>query len=266
MAGTKKDKTDNLGKIKSPEEKIEQLKLEIEDLKKEVERSKMFSFAVLSNLSHEIRTPLNGIMGFTEIVGDSGISDKERKYYSDIITESSSLLLSIITDVLDISKINSKNYRVYPVEFDLNDLMFQIYINFKPLAEKKELQLFLENVISTPFKIESDSAIIEKILKKLIDNALKFTKQGYVKFYYREEKDKLTFFVEDTGIGIREEIQESIFKKFITQPVSQSRHLGGSGIDLSLCCGLVKVLGGEIKLQSKSGVGSVFSFTVPNEK
>ncbi|MBP7506815.1 MAG: HAMP domain-containing histidine kinase [Prolixibacteraceae bacterium] len=260
------ESTEGKGKVKPCEEKIDQLKLEIENLKKEVAKAKMFSLAVLSNLSHEIRTPLNGIMGFTEIIADPSISNQERNYYSDIITESSNMLLSIITDVLDISKIDSGTYRVYPIQFDLNDLMFQIYINFKPHAEKKELQLFLENVISTPFRIESDPAIIEKILKKLIDNALKFTKQGYVKFYYREEKNKIVFYVEDTGIGIREEIRESIFKKFTTQPVSQSRHLGGTGIDLSLCFGLVKLLGGDIKLSSKCGIGSVFSFSISNIK
>lgn len=182
--------------------KIDSLNTEIEKLKKGLEESKQFNTTVFINLNHEIRTPLNGILGFSEVITDPSISESERSNYSDIIAESSNLLMSIISDVIDISKINSGIYRIYPVRFDLNDLMFQIYQKFKPEAEKKNLQLFLENVISSTKTISSDPAVIEKVLNKLIDNALKFTKQGWVKFYYKEEKEHIEFFVEDTGIGI----------------------------------------------------------------
>jgi signal transduction histidine kinase len=221
------------------------------------------SSTVLLNLNHEIRTPLNGILGFSEIILDPAISESERKYYSEIITESSNLLMSIISDTIDIAKINTGTFRVYPSNFDLNDLMFQIFQNFKPVAEKKNIQLFLENVISTSKVILSDSAVLEKVLKKLIDNALKFTKQGWVKFYYREEKEFIEFFVEDTGIGIQNEQREMIFERFTKQPVSQSRNLGGTGIDLSLCHGLVTLLGGKIILLPPKPEGSVFKFSIP---
>jgi signal transduction histidine kinase len=245
------------------EKKIRSLNLEIEKLKKGLEESKQFSSTVLLNLNHEIRTPLNGILGFSEIILDPAISESERKYYSEIITESSNLLMSIISDTIDIAKINTGTFRVYPSNFDLNDLMFQIFQNFKPVAEKKNIQLFLENVISTSKVILSDSAVLEKVLKKLIDNALKFTKQGWVKFYYREEKEFIEFFVEDTGIGIQNEQREMIFERFTKQPVSQSRNLGGTGIDLSLCHGLVTLLGGKIILLPPKPEGSVFKFSIP---
>jgi signal transduction histidine kinase len=245
------------------EKKIKSLNLEIEKLKKGLADSKQFSSTVLLNLNHEIRTPLNGILGFSEIINDPSISESERKYYSEIIVESSNLLMSIIFDTLDISKIYSGNYHIYPVSFDLNDLMFQIYQNFKPVAEKKNLQLFLENVISKTKVFVSDPVVIEKVLKKLIDNALKFTKQGWVKFYYREEKDNVEFFVEDTGIGIQDKHREMIFERFTKQPVSQSRNLGGTGLDLSLCHGLVGLLGGKISLLPPKKEGSVFKFSVP---
>lgn len=246
----------------SLERKNEQLKNEVEQLKKELERSNQFKVAVLSNLSHEIRTPLNCILGFTEIISDSSLSIDDRKVYADVLAESGSALMSVINDVLDISKIDQDQYHVYPVKFDLNDLMFQVYSDLKPVSEKKDLQLFLENVISTPFYIDSDPAVLKKILDKLIDNALKFTKNGWVKFYYKESGTKIKFSIEDTGIGIPEEMQESLFERFTTQPVSQSRHLGGTGIDLSLCSGLVRLLGGTINLKSKAGSGSVFNFTI----
>ncbi|HNW50293.1 MAG TPA: ATP-binding protein [Prolixibacteraceae bacterium] len=242
--------------------KIDSLNTEIEKLKKGLEESKQFNTTVFINLNHEIRTPLNGILGFSEVITDPSISESERSNYSDIIAESSNLLMSIISDVIDISKINSGIYRIYPVRFDLNDLMFQIYQKFKPEAEKKNLQLFLENVISSTKTISSDPAVIEKVLNKLIDNALKFTKQGWVKFYYKEEKEHIEFFVEDTGIGIPEDQRSTIFERFTKQPVSQSRKLGGTGIDLSLCHGLVGLLGGKISLLPAKKEGSIFRFTV----
>jgi len=248
-----------------PLKKIESLTAEIERLNEKVKSLERFNGAVYSNLSHEIRTPLNGILGFTEIINDPSLPAEERKLYSGLIVESSALLLSIITDVADISKICIGTYRVYPVKFDLNDLMFQIYLNYKPVAEKKSLQLFLENVISTTFILESDPEVLVRILKKLIDNALKFTRQGWVKFHYKVDDEFITFIVEDTGIGIQDDQRKTIFSRFTNQPVSQSRHLGGTGIDLSLCHGLVSLLGGEITLLPPTGEGSVFQFTVPRQ-
>ena len=248
------------------EKKIKSLNLEIEKLKKGLDDSKKFSSTVLLNLNHEIRTPLNGILGFSEIINDPSISASERKYYTDIIIESSNLLMAIISDVMDISKINSGAFRAYPVSFDLNDLMFQIFQNFKPVADKKTLQLFLENVISKTKVVMSDPVIIERVLKKLIDNALKFTKQGWVKFYYREEKETIDFFVEDTGIGIQKEQRETIFERFTKQPVSQSRNLGGTGLDLTLCHGLIGLLGGKISLLPPKQEGSIFKFSIPINK
>jgi len=248
------------------EKKIKSLNLQIEKLKEAFEESKEFSTTVFLNLSHEIRTPLNGILGFSEIINDPSISASERKYYSEIIVESCNLLMNTIFDALDIAKINSGSFKLYPVSFDLNDLMFQVYQNFKPAAEKKNIQLFLENVISTTKVVVSDPTIIERVLNKLIDNAIKFTKQGWVKFYYREEKEYVVFFVEDTGVGIQKEQRELIFERFTKQPVSQSRNLGGTGIDLSLCHGLVKLLGGKISLLPPKQEGSVFKFSILNKQ
>jgi len=247
------------------EKKLNSLNLEIERLKKGLDDCKQFNTTVFLNLNHEIRTPLNGILGFSEIINDPSISESERKYYTEIIVESSNLLMSIIFDTMDIAKINSGTFRVYPASFDLNDLMFQLYQNYKPIAEKKNLQLFLENVVSTTKIIDSDSAVIERILKKLIDNALKFTKQGWVKFYYKEEKDFIDFFVEDTGIGIPDDRRSLIFEKFTKQPVSQSRNLGGTGLDLTLCHGLVELLGGKISILPPKTEGSVFKFSILKE-
>lgn len=246
-------------------DKIQALNLEIERLNDKIKSLEQFNGTVYSNLTHEIRTPLNGILGFSEIINDPSLSVEERTTYTGLIVESSTILLSIISDVADIAKISAGTFKVYPVKFDLNDLMFQIYQIYKPAAEKKELQLFLENVISSTFVLESDPDVIQRILKKLIDNALKFTRQGWVKFYYKVDPEYITFFVQDTGIGIQDDQRKTIFDRFTKQQVSQSRHLGGTGIDLSLCHGLVNLLGGEISLLPPTGEGSTFQFTIPRK-
>ncbi|HPR31254.1 MAG TPA: HAMP domain-containing sensor histidine kinase [Prolixibacteraceae bacterium] len=248
--------TDDTAKI------IRQLKDRIVALEYELENCKKLQLTVFSNLIHEIRTPLNGILGFSEIISEASVSEEERKHYGDVIVESSNLLLNIISDVIDITKLETGQYKVYHEYFDLNDLMAHLYQHYKPIAEKKGLQFFLENVARQPLAVWSDREAIEKVLRKLIDNAIKFTKEGWVKLFYREEKDLLQIFVEDTGLGIPLEIQDALFTRFTRQQVSQSRNLGGTGIDLSLCYGMMKALGGHIFLNSSKGNGSTFRITL----
>ncbi|MBN1926084.1 MAG: HAMP domain-containing histidine kinase [Prolixibacteraceae bacterium] len=246
---------------------IKKLQEKIELLQEEIRKCNNAHNTIITNLMHEIRTPLNGVVGFSEVIDDPGLSNDERKQYSDLIIESSYALLNIINDVIDITKLQAGKYRTYRGYFDFNELMAVLYNHYKPLAEKKKLQLFLENVMGKSLAVWSDREALERVLRKLIDNAIKFTKEGWIKIYYSEdENNTLNIYVEDTGLGIPVEIQEILFTRFTSQMVSQSRNLGGSGIDLSLCYGIVKVLDGEISVSSAKGSGSSFKITLRDYK
>lgn len=247
--------------IMSLQNELGKCKARIEQLNQQLNEFNHRRMTIFSNFSHEIRTPLNGIMGFAENLNTEELSKDDLVYYSGVIDESSKLLLAIINDVSDIARMEANLYKVYPVAFDINDLFFNIFMEFRPKAEEKNLQLFLENLISEEFIIQSDPDVIKRILSKLIENAIKFTKEGWVKLAYEVEKDKIVFSVEDSGIGIHETLKENLFHRFITEEVSKSRKIGGTGLDLSLCNGLVKLLGGEMWYKSEVGKGSKFYFS-----
>jgi len=238
---------------------------EIKTLKDQLYRERTPLMTIFSNLSHEVRTPLNGIIGFSELLATNDFGGDELKLYSGVISESSTMLMSLLSDVFDIVKIESGRFRVYSTPFDLNDLLFSLHQEYNPKAEAKNLHLYLENFISEQFIISSDSEVIIRILKKLLDNAIKFTKEGWVTLKYESQGDEIIFTIEDSGIGINQELRENLFDRFISEEVSKSRHIGGTGLDLSLCNGLVQLLGGKIWLTSKQDQGSIFQFSFRND-
>lgn len=237
----------------------------IEGLEEQVEKTQNTRMTIFTNLNHEIRNPLNGIMGFSELLSTTEVSFEEQKQYSAAIAESSKALLSIINDVFVIARVEANRVNVYPVDFDLNDLIYDLYDEYRLKAETKKLHFFLDNLISEPFVIKSDPDVLKRILKKLLDNAIKFTKVGSVKLGYKVEDTNIHFEVEDTGIGIPENLRDNLFERFITEEVSKSRNIGGTGLDLSLCNGLVRLLNGQIWYESKEAEGSVFHFTIHNK-
>ncbi len=220
---------------------------------------------IFSNLSHEVRTPLNGIIGFSELLAISDEIPEEFKLYTGVIAESSNILMALLNDVFDMIKIESGKFHVYPTPFDLSDMLFRLYQEYSHIAENKKIHLYLENFISEEKIIYSDQSVLIRIIKKLLDNALKFTKEGWVSLMYEEADDQIIFSVEDTGIGISHELRNNLFARFISEDVSKSRHIGGTGLDLSLCNGLVKLLGGEMWLKDKEENGTIFQFSIRNE-
>lgn len=174
--------------------------------------------------------------------------------------------MDILNDAFDIVKIEAGSYKIYPEAFDLNELLFDIYIKYKPEAEKKNLQFFLENLISEEYFIESSRDSIQKVLSKLIENAIKYTKQGWVKIKYTEIDKQIWFYVEDSGIGVNKAVQPKLFHSFVSEQVSKSRHVSGTGLDLTLCSGLVNLLGGTILYVPVEDQGSVFKFSIINYK
>lgn len=250
--------------MKTSNVELDRYKIEIEALRKEVERHKSQITTIFANLSHELRTPLNGIIGFSELLNTSVVSPDDLKLFTGVIAESSNILMSILNDAHDIARIEAGKFHVDKEAFNLNDLIYELYVKYKPQAENKNLQLFLENLISEEFIIESSYAMLERILSKLIENAIKYTKQGWIKISYATEESMIEFSIEDTGIGVNESVRSNLFHSFVSEEVSKSRNVSGTGLDLTLCNGLVRLLGGTITHNPGQHQGSVFSFTINN--
>ncbi|MEI6886417.1 MAG: response regulator [Bacteroidota bacterium] len=228
------------------------------------EASDRLKTAFIHNISHEVRTPLNGILGFSDLITQSNLSQQEKTQYSALIKTSSSRLLRTITSYMDISMIVSGTMQVHKKRFDLTQLMLSLFDQFRPRCKAKVVELNLQLPdANKPFYINSDSELISKTLSHLLDNAAKYTQKGEITFGFLEIDGSLEFFVTDTGIGIREEVQARIFEYFTQEESAFTRNFEGSGLGLSISRGLVELLGGTIRLTSEKGRGSDFRFTLP---
>ncbi|MDO9037021.1 MAG: PAS domain S-box protein [Lutibacter sp.] len=246
--------------ITDHKQKEKELLLAIE----KAEESDKLKSAFINNISHEIRTPLNGILGFGQFWADSELSKKERKKYFSAIKQSSNRLMQTVTDYMDIAKIVSGTLAVNKKEFQLMPLIEEIMENTKMLCSKKPIDLEVEVPSnSNLLTLDSDMALIEKIIKNLIDNAVKFTDKGKIILGYRILEGYLEFFVQDTGRGIEQDKLQLIFKAFSQGDTSTSRGYEGSGLGLAIAKGFVDLLNGDIWANSKEGEGSVVYFTIP---
>jgi PAS domain S-box-containing protein len=236
---------------------------ELMSAKIRAEASDRLKTAFINNISHEVRTPLNGILGFSDLISQSDLSDQERNQYSALIKMSSTRLLRTMTNYMDISMIVSGNMHIENKPFDLQHLMNALLDQFKPICLVKGLELSLKtSEQKLPIILNSDDDILSKIISQLLDNAVKFTRKGEITFGYTKDADGLEFFVKDSGIGISKENQPRIFDHFIQEETSFSRTYDGSGLGLSIARGLVELLGGQIRLKSEKGAGSEFCFTL----
>lgn len=240
--------------------------LEAEKLK--AQESDRLKSAFLANMSHEIRTPLNAIMGFIDLLQTEAFSDDERKDINNIIQQNSNDLLQLINDIIDISIIEADQLVIKKKEFYINEFLEELastYNSNKELAESS-VQLIVDvpkNSSST--LIYTDPGRLRQIVINLVNNALKFTSQGHVKFGYRvdETNNRVRFFVEDTGIGISPENQAQLFKRFNKIEPSLEKIHRGTGLGLSISKHLCELLGGEIGVESELNKGSTFYFTLP---
>ncbi|MCD4833622.1 MAG: response regulator [Bacteroidales bacterium] len=252
----------------------EQNNLILKIAKEKAEESSKLKSAFLANLSHEIRTPMNGINGFSKLLCAPNLNEENKKLYTKLIQQSSEQLLSIINDILDISKIETGQIEIRKNAISINELLSSLYKSFLVDARIKNVDLSYTKTLSDDqCIILLDENKIMRILSNLINNALKFTKEGYVEFGYLLKNNFLEFFVKDTGIGISPEDQDKIFERFRQLEFSLSRNYGGTGLGLSISKELVNLLGGEIwvnselnKLPDEKAVGSVFYFTIPYEQ
>ncbi|MCX7987269.1 MAG: PAS domain S-box protein [Bacteroidales bacterium] len=244
----------------------ENLRLALE----KAEESNRLKSAFLTNMSHEIRTPMNGILGFSALLERDDLSAEKRKMYIEVIKSSSRQLLNIVNDILDISKIASGQLKLIEEPFNLHLLMQSLYntyseeLIYKGLNDKIELILSVRSD-TTPM-ILADKSRLQQILEHLLNNAVKFTSEGEIEFGYHEKAEELEFYVKDTGIGIEPEKHQLIFEAFRQIDMSDSRRYGGLGVGLSICHGLITLMGGKIWLESEPGKGTTFFFTIPLQK
>jgi PAS domain S-box-containing protein len=245
-------------------ERIEQINLELGKAKQKAEESDNLKTAFLANLSHEIRTPMNGILGFAGLLKNEDITQDKRERFVRLIEQSSKRMLKLISDLVDISKIESNQVDIRPKRSNLNSLMDKTYNFFKPLSEIKRIELTYSKGLSNgESEIIIDNLKLEQILSNLINNALKFTKEGSIYFNYTLHDGWLTFKVKDTGIGIPAGMEQLIFERFRQ---AENNHLvgnEGSGLGLSISKAFIELMGGSIWVESEKGKGSVFVFTLP---
>lgn len=222
------------------------------------EADKMKS-AFLASMSHEIRTPLNSIVGFSDIVADTDDND-ERKQYLNIIHQNTQLLLNLIDDILDFSKIEAGTFKYQLCKTNIKDICDELYMS-NIIKMKPEVQLSYNKDLPAIF-IQTDPQRIMQVIGNFINNAIKFTQQGYIKLEYKQFDNNLWIGVSDTGIGIADKDQERIFRRF----VKVNDFAQGTGLGLAICKTIIETLGGCIGVKSKEGEGSTFWFTLPINK
>lgn len=240
-----------------------QAEVELVKAKEKAEESDRLKTAFLHNISHEIRTPMNAIVGFSEYLNNPNLEADRREYYTDIIIRSSNQLLSIITDIVNIATIEAGQEKVHETEVDLNSMLRLLYDQYLLKAQKQNIFLSYKlGLDDSAAKIVTDETKLTEILSNLLGNAIKFTKDGYVDFGYKQHGALLEFYVKDTGIGIPKEMHNEIFDRFRQVETSSDRRFGGSGLGLSISKAYATMLGGDIWLNSEPGRGSEFSFTI----
>ncbi|RLD52281.1 MAG: hypothetical protein DRJ05_17565, partial [Bacteroidetes bacterium] len=245
-----------------------QVEEELIKAKERAEESDRLKTAFLHNISHEIRSPMNGILGFTNLLLEPGLTSEEQHKYIEIIKNSGDRMLNTIDDLIDISIIDSGQSKLAVSEFNVNEQIECLYKFFKPEAEKKGIQLSIYKCLNTQDAIiKTDQEKVYAILLNLIKNGIKFTNEGSIEFGYNKKADstsaELEFFVKDTGIGIHKEYQQTIFNRFVQTDLGLSKNYEGSGLGLSISKAYIEMLGGKIWVESKEGEGSVFYFTIP---
>ncbi|MFM6928477.1 MAG: response regulator [Bdellovibrio sp.] len=258
---------DELGKLASSLNKMSQdLELSVEK-RLHAEQSSKTKSQFLANMSHEIRTPLNAILGFTELLKDDDLPPEERKKYLNIIERTGENLSALINDILDLSKVEAGHIDLSKSEFSLPILLSETRDVIQSIANKKNLAVVFEVSEDLPQTIYSDPLRLRQILMNLLNNAVKFTEQGFVKMTCHCKDDQLIFTIQDSGIGIKPEEKDVLFKPFSQIDSSLSRKHEGTGLGLVLSRRLAELLGGSVLLQtSTSNKGSTFVATVSLEE
>ena len=249
-----------------------QAELELIKAKEKAEESDRLKSAFLANMSHEIRTPMNGILGFADLLRTPGLNGKSQQEYLSIIEKSGNRMLSILNDIIDLSKIESGQTDIHISETNVNSLIESVCAFFKPQAEEKGISLSCSNHLHLKNTLMStDKDKLYAILSNLVNNAIKYSKDGVITFGYSftdlsdefGNPTEIKFYVKDMGIGIPKNRQQAIFERFIQADITDNKALQGAGLGLSISKAYVEMLNGKIWVESEHGKGSVFYFTLP---
>ncbi|SFK91905.1 PAS domain-containing hybrid sensor histidine kinase/response regulator [Shimia haliotis] len=244
---------------------IKSREAELEDARVAAEKGERSQSSFLATMSHEIRTPMNGIIGMTELLSKSDLSDTDRLYV-DTIQSSSEALLTIINDILDFSKLNDGHLTIKPTTFALYPSLHEVMNLMRPLARAKGLELVLNCQADLPKTVLGDGGRLRQVLINVIGNAIKFTDSGSVTLAVSGRQDNgelhLNLEVSDTGIGIPEDQLDQVFERFAQADTASTRRFGGTGLGLSISRRLVQLMRGDIQVHSVVERGSCFSISV----
>jgi signal transduction histidine kinase len=248
------------------EERVIERTKELEKAKIKAEESERLKTAFIANMSHEIRTPLNAITGFSGLLLRDDITVEKRKEYNDHVIKNNKILVNMIEDLIDTSKIESGSLQLHPsrihIEYFLNQLNEPIIENMarknKPFIEI--VQDKHENKTET---IVADPVRLQQVLWHILDNAVKFTYSGSIHFGAQENHQNMIFYVDDTGIGIPEEYKDIVFDKFRQLDESARRKYGGTGLGLYYARKIAEIMGGSLWFTSKKDGGTIFYFSLP---
>jgi signal transduction histidine kinase len=244
--------------------RMEQQNIELIKAKEEAEMANQSKNSFITNLGHEFRTPLTTIMGTSELLQMTQLSEKQLKSVKNIYS-SAEILLALINDLLDLSKIDAGTFKIELQDVDLPVLIQDLIDMFMGRAFEKKIRFYVYFDPSLPHQIKTDRLRLQQVLMNLLGNAFKFTKTGYIMLSLKPmDGDRILFEVVDTGIGIPENAKEKLFQKFSQVDSTIARRFGGTGLGLALSKEMVELMQGKIMFSSKEEEGSVFSFHIPH--
>ncbi|HEX2921650.1 MAG TPA: two-component regulator propeller domain-containing protein [Bacteroidales bacterium] len=246
------------------EKLVDERTAELKEAKNKAEESDKLKSAFLANMSHEIRTPMNAIVGFANLLRGKELTKNDREKYIEIINANSDSLLVLIDDILDLSMIEANQLIVRNDIIDLNQFMDNLYSSFSMLNNNPELKVCINNELySQKLRIRVDKERTKQILTNLVNNALKFTKKGFVELGLKRIANNIAFYVKDTGIGIKKSEIDSIFERFRKSEGNDNVLYRGAGLGLSISKALAYLMEGNLIVESEVGKGSVFTLMLP---